>query len=54
MTVVDRPERLLRIDEVHRCVGLSTSMIYKLIPQGKFPSLFTITPFASRWERKRR
>jgi prophage regulatory protein len=49
MTVVDRPERLLRIDEVQRRVGLGKSMIYKLIQQGKFPSPYKIAPFASRW-----
>lgn len=45
----DRPERLIRIDEVKRRVGLGKSMIYRLIQEGKFPAPYKLSPFAARW-----
>ena len=49
MTTVDRPERLLKLGEVQRRVGLGKSMIYRLIQEGKFPPPYKLSPFASRW-----
>lgn len=42
-------DRLIRIDEVKRRVGLGKSMIYLLIQEGRFPAPYKISPFASRW-----
>lgn len=47
--VEPRPERLIRIDEVKRRVGLGKSMIYRLIQEEKFPAPYKLSPFASRW-----
>lgn len=47
--VEPRPERLIRIDEVKRRVGLGKSMIYRLIQEGKFPAPYKLSPLASRW-----
>ncbi|MCM8731813.1 helix-turn-helix transcriptional regulator [Hephaestia sp. GCM10023244] len=49
MTAIDRPERLLKLDEVQRRVGLGKSMIYRLIQEGRFPPPYKLSPFASRW-----
>ncbi len=43
------PDRLIRIDEVKRRVGLGKSMIYRLIQEEKFPAPYKLSPFASRW-----
>lgn len=45
----DKTERLVRLPEVCRRVGLGKSMIYELIKQGRFPAPYKISPFASRW-----
>jgi prophage regulatory protein len=42
-------DRLLKLDEVKRRVGLGKSMIYRLIQEGKFPAPYKLSPFASRW-----
>ena len=42
-------DRLVKLDEVKRCVGLGKSMIYRLIQEGKFPAPYKGTPLASRW-----
>ena len=44
-----RSERLIKLDEVCRRVGLGKSMIYDLIQKGRFPPPYKISPFASRW-----
>lgn len=49
MSTDDQPERLLKLDEVKRRVGLGKTMIYQLIQEGKFPAPYKISPFASRW-----
>ena len=50
MTEVEqKPERLIKIDEVKRRVGLGKSMIYRLIQEGKFPAPYKVTALASRW-----
>ncbi len=46
---VDQTDRLIRIDEVKYRVGLGKTMIYRLIQQGRFPSPYKLSPFASRW-----
>jgi prophage regulatory protein len=43
------PERLIKLAEVSRRVGLGKSMIYKKIQNGTFPGPYKISPFASRW-----
>ena len=43
------PERLIKLDEVCRRVGLGKSMIYEMIREGRFPRPYKISPFASRW-----
>lgn len=45
----DEADRLIRIDEVKRRVGLGKTMIYQLIKEGRFPAPYKISPFASRW-----
>jgi len=49
VTTTDEPDRLLKIDEVKRRVGLGKTMIYRLIQDGKFPAPCKISPFAARW-----
>ena len=52
MTTANPPERLLRLEEVRRRVGLGKSMIYRLIAQGRFPAPYKISPCASRWSER--
>jgi prophage regulatory protein len=49
MRAPDTADRLLRLDEVKRRVGLGKSMIYRLIQEGRFPAPYKVTPLASRW-----
>lgn len=46
------PERLLRISEVSRRVGLCKSMIYRLISTESFPKPHKLSPGASRWSER--
>lgn len=46
------PDRLIKLDEVKRRVGLGKSMIYRLIQEGKFPAPYKLSPFASRWSER--
>lgn len=48
----ERPERLIKLDEVCRRVGLGKTMIYAMIKDGKFPRPYKISPFASRWSER--
>lgn len=48
----EAPERFIKLDEVMRRVGLGKSMVYRLISEGRFPSPYKISPFASRWSEK--
>lgn len=48
----ERPERLIKLDEVCRRVGLGKSMIYEMIKEGRFPRPYKISPFASRWSER--
>ena len=43
-------ERLINIRQVSEIVGLSRSVIYRLIREGKFPPPLKITKYASRWK----
>jgi prophage regulatory protein len=43
------PDRLLKLNEVKRRVGLEKSMIYRLIQTGKFPEPYKVASCASRW-----
>lgn len=52
MTMVDAassPERLLKLTEVIRRVGLGKSMIYRLISENRFPAPYKISLSAKRW-----
>jgi prophage regulatory protein len=46
------PERLIKLLEVSRRVGLGKSMIYKKIQNGTFPGPYKISPFVSRWSER--
>lgn len=48
-TSAEAGDRLIRIDEVKRRVGLGKTMIYRLIGQGRFPRPYKLSPFVSRW-----
>lgn len=43
------PDRLIKLDEIKRRVGLGKSMIYRLIQEDKFPAPYKVSPSASRW-----
>lgn len=45
-------DRLIKLDEVKRRVGLGKTMIYRLIGEGSFPAPYKISPFASRWSNR--
>jgi prophage regulatory protein len=45
----ERPDRLIKLDEVKRRVGLGKTMIYRLIQERRFPAPYKLSPFASRW-----
>lgn len=45
-------ERLIKLDEVCRRVGLGKSMIYQMIRNERFPRPYKISPFASRWSER--
>lgn len=46
------PERLLKLPEVCRRVGLGKTMVYEMIRDGRFPPPYKISPFASRWSER--
>lgn len=45
----EKPDRLIKLDEVKARVGLGKSMIYRFIQQGTFPAPYKVSPYASRW-----
>lgn len=47
--LTEPPERLIKLAEVSRRVGLGKSMIYRLIGEGRFPAPYKISAYASRW-----
>jgi prophage regulatory protein len=48
----EQPDRLIKLDEVKRRVGLGKSMIYRLIQTNDFPAPYKLSPFASRWSER--
>ena len=48
----ERPERLIRLEEVCRRAGLGKTKIYALIKEGRFPPPYKISPFISRWSER--
>lgn len=48
----DPGDRLIRLDEVQRRVGLGKTMIYRLIQESRFPAPYKLSPFASRWSER--
>lgn len=48
----DSGDRLIRLDEVKRRVGLGKTMIYRLIQESRFPAPYKLSPFASRWSER--
>jgi prophage regulatory protein len=46
------PDRLVRLKEVMRIVGLGKTMIYRKIKEGSFPRPYKPSPFASRWSER--
>lgn len=45
----DKPERLIKLAEVSKRVGIGKSMIYRKIKEGTFPRPYKLSPFAARW-----
>lgn len=45
----ENSEKILRLAEVERCVGLKRSCIYALIQTGKFPRQFHLTERSVGW-----
>ena len=48
----DASDRLVKLDEVKRRVGLGKSMIYRLISEGKFPAPYKPSPCTARWSNR--
>ena len=42
-------DRLIKLAEVMRRVGLGKTMVYRLIKEGRFPRPYKLSPFAARW-----
>jgi prophage regulatory protein len=42
-------DRFIPLPEVSRRVSLGKTMIYKMIPEGRFPVPYKIKPAAARW-----
>ncbi|NVD43474.1 AlpA family phage regulatory protein [Altererythrobacter sp. HHU K3-1] len=43
------PDRLLRLPQVIEIVGISRSMVYRLMRRGDFPQAYKPGGYASRW-----
>lgn len=43
------PDRLMKLPEVMRRVGLGKTMIYRLIKEDRFPRPYKLSAFAARW-----
>jgi len=48
----EAPERLIKLSEVMRRVGIGKTMIYKKIKEETFPRPYKISPFAARWSER--
>ena len=42
-------DRLIKLPEVMRRVGIGKTMIYRRIKEGTFPAPYKLSPFAARW-----
>lgn len=42
-------DRLIKLSEVMRRVGIGKTMIYRKIKEGTFPAPYKLSPFAARW-----
>jgi prophage regulatory protein len=47
--VIDMTEHILRLKDVAKTVGLSTSSIYRLISKGDFPKQIKLSQRSSGW-----
>ncbi len=45
----ENEERLLRVDEVARMLGVSKSQVYRLQDSGSIPRSVSVGPRATRW-----
>lgn len=45
-------DRLLRLADVSRRVGLGKTMIYEMVGDGRFPKPYKITTAAARWSER--
>jgi prophage regulatory protein len=45
----DPPERLLKLEEVTRRIGLGKSMIYRLVAQNRFLPPYKLSASILRW-----
>lgn len=45
-------DRLIKLDEVMRRVGLCKAMIYRLIQKKKFPAPYKVASTSSRWSER--
>jgi len=43
------PDRLIKLAEVMRRVGLGKTMVYRLIKEDRFPRPYKLSAFAARW-----
>ncbi len=48
-TIPGKPMRLIRLAEVKRRTGVSTSTIYRWMSQGKFPKSHPISDYIAAW-----
>ena len=45
----DREERLLRVKDTAKLIGVSRSTVYRMVDDGQFPQPIRIGTRASRW-----
>lgn len=43
------PERLIKLPEVAKRIGLGKTMIYRMIKEGNFPRAYKVNGAATRW-----
>lgn len=43
------PERLIKLSEVAKRIGLGKTMIYKMVKDGSFPKPYKLNGAATRW-----
>lgn len=47
--IVQSPDRLIKLPEVVRRVGLGKTMIYRKVKEGAFPKPYKVCGAATRW-----